>query len=45
MFPNNINDKEYLVNYAEENKYSKHEIIEILHNNVEFNKDSFASRN
>jgi len=40
VFPLNIDDKEYLVTYAEENKYSKREIIEILHNNVEINKDS-----
>jgi len=39
IFPLNIDDKEYLVTYAEENKYSKREIIEILHNNTEISKD------
>ena len=38
-FPLNIDNKEYIITYAEENKYSKREIIEILHNNVEISKD------
>ena len=40
VFPLNMDDKEYLITYAEENKYSKREIIEILHNNTEINKDA-----
>ena len=39
LTPLNIDDKEYLVTYAEENKYSKREIIEILYNNTEISKD------
>jgi len=39
LFRLNIEDKEYIVIYAEENKYSKREIVEILHNNIEISKD------
>ncbi|ORX41436.1 hypothetical protein BCR36DRAFT_588060, partial [Piromyces finnis] len=39
VFPLNIDDKEYIITYAEENKYSKREIIEILLDNVEISKD------
>jgi len=39
IFPLTIDQKEYLITYAEENKYSKREIIEILYNNTEISKD------
>jgi len=39
VFPLNIDKKEYIVTYAEENKYTKREIIEILHYNYEINRN------
>lgn len=42
VFSLNINDKEYIITYAEENKYSKREIIEILIDNVEVGKDTLS---
>jgi len=39
VFPMNHDGKEYLVTYAEENKYSKREVIEILHEKNEISKD------
>lgn len=39
VFPLTIDQKEYLITYAEENKYSKREIIEILYNDTEISKD------
>ncbi|KAG4081640.1 hypothetical protein H8356DRAFT_1384358 [Neocallimastix lanati (nom. inval.)] len=39
VFPLNMDGKEYIITYAEENKYSKREIIEILHNNVSIDKN------
>ena len=38
----NVDDKEYIITYAEENKYSKREIIEILYNNAEISKDTLS---
>ncbi|ORX41579.1 hypothetical protein BCR36DRAFT_215701, partial [Piromyces finnis] len=42
VLPLNIDDKEYIITYAEENKYSKREIIEILLDNVEISKDALS---
>ncbi|ORX42242.1 hypothetical protein BCR36DRAFT_308136 [Piromyces finnis] len=39
VFPLTMDDKEYIITYAEENKYSKREIIEILLDDVEVSKD------
>ena len=39
VFPLTIDQKEYIITYAEENKYSKREIIEILYNDTEISKD------
>ncbi|OUM57213.1 hypothetical protein PIROE2DRAFT_17860 [Piromyces sp. E2] len=38
----NVNNNEYIITYAEENKYSKREIIEVLEKNVEINKDNLS---
>jgi len=39
VFPLIKNENEYIITYAEENKYSKREIVEILHNNVSVDKN------
>jgi hypothetical protein len=39
VFSLNIDGKEYIVTYAEENKYSKRELIEIVHNNVSVDRN------
>jgi len=39
VLPLKIDNKEYLITYVEENKYSKRKIIDILHYNSETNKD------
>ena len=39
VFPLNIDKKEYIIIYAEENKYSKREIIEISYYNYEINRN------
>ena len=39
VLPLNIDKKEYIITYAEENKYSKREIIEILYYNNEINRN------
>jgi len=39
VFPLSLDNKEYLITYAEENKYSNREIIEIICDNVSVDKD------
>jgi len=43
VFPLIINEKKYIITYAEENKYSKREIIEILQDNVEIDKNELSA--
>ncbi|ORX73453.1 hypothetical protein BCR32DRAFT_285615 [Anaeromyces robustus] len=43
VFPITINNKEYIITFAEENKYTKREIIEILDNNISVDENVLSS--
>ena len=39
-----IADKEYVITYVEENKYSKHKIIEVLYDNIKVDESIITQK-
>ena len=44
IFPLVIDDKEYVITYAEENKYSKRKIIEVLYDNIKVDESIITKK-